>query len=367
MSAASSPLDVHRHPRPDVSSTLAGRLLSEGYQFNYFQAVYLAEQMHAWRSGTERDGDVFTREVRIVPSACLAFPASDVKSVEIATGTTGRAHIRVTATFMGLYGVDASLPPHFYEGIEREDASAKPLQDFLDIFNHRLYVLLYKAWRKYRPSFNRVRPNDVSAPTLTGHNDLDRDAKRFLSLAGLRNLATPRATPVPPMELAYFAGRLHGRTRNAEGLAALIQSQLKGADVAIIENIPRWVHIPVPASLGGSRGARLGIDSTIGQRIYDRAGTFRIRIGPVDLATFRSLMPGAEKARRIAWVVRVYGPDHLDYDVEVTLRSDNAQQAGLGTTGRLGLSAVLGPPRRELTRIVRYSEEGLPGLAGQNR
>lgn len=341
-------------------SDLADRLLSEGYRFNYYQAVHLAERMHALEIDTEQNLDPFNHAIRIGPSPSLAFPASDVRRVEVATCKGGSKHIRITATFMGLYGVDASLPPHFHEGIERGDESAKALQDFLDIFNHRIYVLLYKAWRKYRPSFHPTPPGDIPDPTATARNGLGRDTRRFLSLAGLRSLPKLRATPVNPVELACFAGRLRACARNAEGLAALIRSQLGAIDIAILENIPRWVRIPVRASLGGRKGIRLGMDAAIGKRIYDRSGKFRIRIGPVNLATFRSLMPGAENARKIAWLVQLYGPDHLDYDVEVTLGSDSTNPAGLSTAGELGLSTVLGQTQKEITRVFRYSEDAFP-------
>lgn len=340
-------------------SDVADRLLSEGYRFNFFQAVHLIERMHAAKIETEQNRDPFNHAIRIRPSPSLAFPASDVKRVEVAACKGGNEHIRLTATFMGLYGVDASLPPHFHEGIERGEESAKALQDFLDIFNHRIYVLLYKAWRKYRPSFHPTPPGYISDPATTAQNDSSRDARRILSLAGLRSLPKRRPTPVNPMELACFSGRLRGCARNAEGLAALIRSQLGGIDIAILENIPRWVRIPVRSSLGENKGIRLGMDATIGKRVYDRSGKFRIRIGPVNLATFRSLMPNAERARKIAWLVRLHGPDHLDYDVAVTLRSDNTHRAGLGTTGELGLSTVLGQTQQEITRIFRYSEDAL--------
>ncbi len=57
---------------------------------------------------------------------------------------------RVVVTFMGLYGVAAPTPTYLSELVGFTDVDADPLVDFLDLFNHRLISLYYRAWVRYR-------------------------------------------------------------------------------------------------------------------------------------------------------------------------------------------------------------------------
>ena len=57
----------------------------------------------------------------------------------------------MTVNFMGLTGPLGILPYSYTEFmLERMRAKDSSLQDFLDIFNHRMISFFYRAWEKYR-------------------------------------------------------------------------------------------------------------------------------------------------------------------------------------------------------------------------
>jgi type VI secretion system protein ImpH len=89
----------------------------------------------------------------------------------------------------------------------------------------------------------------------------------------------------------------------------------------------------------GQAASRLGIDSVLGEEIEDRTGKIRLRVGPVDLATFQGLLPGSPGYDRLALLTRLYLQDPLDYDAEIVLARGQARTARLGeaTMSRLGL------------------------------
>ena len=390
---------------------LYARLFRQGYRFSFFQAVRLAEQLFPHAAPLGETSDVAAERLRLRPSRAQVFPAADLRRVErVGAGDdalTAQAHVRITATFLGLYGVDAPLPTAYTEpmALVGEDGKPSALRHFLDLFSHRLYAFFYRSWKKHRPLLG-AHQSGAHGPALP-----DLHARRFLALAGLGTpgvLAqsapqglTPRASvpavgaggmqlgktrlgqevpspgrpaasteraaageearapALPPMRLAAFAGLLARRTRSAEGLRALLSGFFEGLPVRIVENVPRWIPLRNRPRMGGGdegTAARLGANACIGARVYDRSTKFRIELGPMRMETFRALLPGQEKARQLQALVRLYVPDGLAYEVKLTLRPEAAQHARLGgMNAQLGHLAVLGrAPSQMPARIVEY-------------
>ena len=321
------------------------RLFREGYLFDFFQAVWLLEGLF---SGDRAPGEHSRlREERILfrPHSGLAFPATDIKAVELLEGDPPRA--LVIATFMGLYGVDSPLPVYFYKEIATETPETFPLRDFLDIFNHRLYSLFYRAWKKYRPAFHFKSPGS------------DVYSQRALCLSGLGTGNTLDSGIVPDIKLAAFAGILSSRIRHAQGLQLLLAHFFEGIDVRIVEHVPRWVLIPHKPMIGQGNATPsvLGQTATIGDRIYDVSGKFRIVLGPLSLTQHLSFLPEKAFARRLHYLVRLYAPDHLDYDVELRLNVEEIPPLKLGSREEtLGQATWLGRPKGDIvSRIVSYN------------
>lgn len=317
------------------------RLFREGHRFGFFQAVRLLEQLFSDAPAPGETSDYRDDRIRFRPDTALVFPATDLKRV----AWTENDHVEVVAAFMGLYGIDSPLPYYFYDDLATEDESTFAHRDFLDIFNHRLYAYFYRAWKKYRPALHH-RPGGSDAAST-----------RFRALAGL---GTPHAldeAPVSRMRLAALAGRFGPRSRNAEGLEAVLRVLLDGIPVAVIENVPRWVPIRSRPALGkNGRAPQLGRDATIGERVYDRSGKFRIRLGPMGVDDYLALLPGGDRAETVCQLVRMYAPDYLGFDVELHVRTAELPTTKLGeATAKLGLTTSLGQPSEAaLRRVVEY-------------
>ena len=331
--------------RPNVYD----QLFREGRRFGFYTAVRLLERYFADAPAPGETDDPRRERIRLRPDVDLAFPSSDVKAVERWTTPTGEEGAEVRLTFLGLYGIDSPLPVYFYEKLNTEAQETYALRDFLDIFNHRFYSYYYASWKKYRPGLH----------FLPGGRD--HDSERFMSVAGL---GTPRATeeaPVRPMRMAALASELAGPTRTAHGLRRVLTDLLDGTGVTIIENVPRWVRIknrPELAAGEGSLGATLGSTATIGQKVHDASGKFRVELGPLSFDEFQSYLPGHDGAHTLDYLVRLYAPDYLDYDVKLQLRTPEIVPAQLGNTkGKLGKNVWLGRPEGVegvTDRIVQY-------------
>lgn len=317
------------------------RLLAEGHRFQFSQAVRLLELLFPEAPAPGESTRYADAPIRLRPSSDLVFPATDVKRVQ-RVGEQGP--FQVVVTFLGLYGIDSPLPYSFYDHLAQEIEETDSHRDFLDLFNHRLYAFFYRAWKKYRPELHYR------------DGGRDRHSQRFVSLAGLGTSHALDGPSLSRMRLAAQAGVLGPQTRNAAGLETLVEAFFDGVEAEVLENVPRWVSIPSRGKLGNG-DLRLGTQATIGRRIYDRSGKFRLRLGPMNVEQYRALLPGGEDARVLHTLVRLYAPDYLDYDVELQIRSEDLSTTRLGESGaQLGHTTSLGQPRAPVTsRVVEYS------------
>ncbi|MEM1043035.1 MAG: type VI secretion system baseplate subunit TssG [Bacteroidota bacterium] len=311
-------------------------LFRAGYRFDFFQAVRLLEAYFpdAPAPGTSADPDA--ERIRFLPHPATIFPSSDVRSV--ALGDDGA---EVTVTFMGLYGIASPLPVYLYEDIATEAAETLPLRHFLDLFNHRLYSYFYRAWKKYRAG------------------DFGSYAPYLLAVAGLANPGALANAPVSTDRLAGLAGLLSRRVRTAEGLRTLVGAFTDGLEVGVEENVMRRVQVENRPRLGqsGTR-ATLGGSALLGASVLDAGGKFRVVLGPMGLEDFEAYLPGGARADALGWLVGLYAPDHLDFDVRLLLRTGDVPGLRLGDrTARLGENTWVGRPREAVIteRIVAYA------------
>lgn len=335
--------------RPPANARLAPagvprRLLDEGYRYEFFQAVRLLERALHPSGGVGEGPTPDDEPIRFRPHTALAFPTSDVHSVTY-DAASGRAE--VTVTFRGLYGVDAPLPVYFHRDLAHlDDGDPSALRSFLDVFNHRLYGLLYRAWKKHRPY---LAPAPSASPSHHG--------RLFERLAGLGTDGVVRPGGEPFGGLIAHAGRLAARARNAAGLEALISDALGGLPARVVENVPRRVRLREPLRLGRTgTPARLGTTALAGRHVLDRAGLFRLVLGPLPLHRYRALLPSGPQAHAFDGLVRLYAPDHLDYEVELRVRPRDAPPLRLGERRRLGRDCWVGRRLPDVaSRVVRYA------------
>jgi type VI secretion system protein ImpH len=298
---------------------LTKRLVTEGHNFNFFQAMTLLEEQYRAQSGVSRP--IESGKVRLASGTSLAFPPSDITSVR-----ETKSGLEFTLSFMGLVGVSSPLPLYFTEYIARHEEAATPLRDFLSLFNHRMYTLFYRAWQKYR--FINMAAGLAASPL----------AGRIAGLAGIdsKNLSDPFFCRV----LAY-TGSLAGKARSKEALRAMLSDFYGGLPVAIGEWMPRWTEIRNPAIIGTN--AQLGVNTMLGTRKWDLSGKFRVSVGPLPRETFETFLRNSENIAAMKKLVNLFLSDPLEFDIEVKLESSELVPVILGADNtRLGETSSLG-------------------------
>jgi len=165
---------------------------------------------------------------------------------------------------------------------------------------------------------------------------------------------------VRSVHLAAFAGILSSHVRNADGLRNFLAELLTEITVTVIENVSRWVTIHERARLGriGKPRHVLSLTSSLGQRVNDISGKFRIVLGPRNLEQYVSFLPGGNRTMIVNTLVRLYVRDALDYDVQLKLKTSEMPLLRLGDRAlKIGLTTWLGRPRTEsASRLVDYDD-----------
>lgn len=327
-----------------TSAAVIARLGEAGHLFDFFQLVYLLEHWLGHRAALGGAGPVAEEGVRFRPDPSLAFSPSDVRWVEVAGEDERRRgelwDFRVVVSFMGLYGVASPSPVYFSELIGFEDMDPDPLVDFLDLFNHRLISLYYRAWLRYRYP-HRYEPG--AADELSG------------CLLAFLGLADPLARPglgVQPERLLKYVGLLSLHTRPPEAMRRVLADYLGDAEVRIQELVLRQVAI-APSNLNrlGVSASTLGSDLMVGARVPDRGGKLRVVVGPVSLERYLELLPDQALFGELCSLVDFQIFKRFEYDVELRLKGPEVPGLQVGGVGaaRLGWTSFLTtqPGRRE--------------------
>lgn len=265
-------------------SSLKTRLLSQGERFAFSQAYRLLRLL-------PRPAPDSTPDIRARPHLSLDFPGMDLSGIEeLAPG-----QYRLTANFLGLYGVTSPLPNFYTEDLldERHDGRHSN-RDFLDIISQTLYPLFFRAWLKSRA---HIRIKEF------GDNRLLEIFHTFVGICRpLRYLDRPGVS-----HLLRFAGLFSQYPRSAMGLQTIIAALYPDTDVEVIQQDIRKQPIPRPQRLAlGRQNCALGEDAHLGSEIRCRTSNLTVHIRRVNEALFARLLPGGEAFEELKFLVRYY-------------------------------------------------------------
>jgi type VI secretion system protein ImpH len=280
----------------------------------------------------------------------LIFHAGDIEGVRVRTLADGSTRAEMTTTFLGLFGAASPLGTVFSEDVLRaESRDETSLRAFYDLFHHRLISLFYRSWKKYR--FHAGFRADAS-DAFTG---------RMMSFIGVDIAGAVPSRGLRPFDVLALAPLVAMRTRPARTLGIVLERVLPGVRVAIEQFTLRRVQIrEEDRCMLGRRNNVLATDFAIGRTVADRSGRFRVVVGPVDYATYDSLMPGGRLHSRLRDVIAQFSPAHVEPELEVILAPDETPRFQLGSErgARLGVSTHLGAGRGKTMRArVVLSED----------
>ena len=281
--------------RPPARSSAYARLLAAPRRFGFDAAVRVLSRRAKTVDATQ------AARFRTPPG--LAYAPSEIFSIE---QTEENRPPELVVAMIGLTGPSGVLPRLYTELVTttlRNRSGA--LHGFLDMLGHRLTAFFARAGVKYRL--------DRSAETATAANPPESDpiAEALLAYTGFAtpHLASRLRIGVEP--LLHYAGLFAGRPRSAEKLGALVSDWLN-RKVEVEQFAGAWLSLPPDQRTALAKGIkpgvwnRLGGEAAIGVRAWDPQARIVLRLGPLDRATFETLLPDRAGLQRLVSMVRAF-------------------------------------------------------------
>jgi type VI secretion system protein ImpH len=309
----------------DDSPDRAAPVLAEGWRFSFFQAVRLLQLARGDRVPVGTGDDPTREAVRFSSRVSMAFPASDVH--EVRESPNGP---EMVVAFMGLATPASfgSLPMPYSELVLEQGRNRNfALRDFIDLFNHRLVSLFYRAWEKSRFPI-------VYERTEPGQSSLFEDM--VLSLAGLGTPGLRGKLVVDDRALLARAHAVGARGISALALGDLVQDYF-AVPAAVIQFVPSWYSIEDSEVCRlGLQSCHLGEDTCLGSRARMAQSRFRVRLGPLDWPQMADFLPSGDAFPALCELCTLTTGPQFDFDLDLQLAPGCAPPLRLGVADEQG-------------------------------
>lgn len=270
---------------------------------------------------------------RLGQQASLAFAPRELAKVELKPGPDERTRAYIKLFGLGMLGPNGALPIHFTE-LVRERVEAKrdhTLADFIDLFHHRAFTHIYRAWAQSQSAAGLDRAGQEAFSNYIAR------------LAGDEPSEVQGSALPPHARWASSAHRVRA-ARNPDGLVSTL-SRFFGVPVQLREYMMQWMPIEPQdqCHLGVARASSiLGQGAMAGEVVPDRQSRFRLVIGPLNLDGYLRLTPqgsasGKDLPTLIETVRSFIGFEYV-WEVELLIDRDAAPTTQLGDSTQLGWS-----------------------------
>ncbi|MBL8266489.1 type VI secretion system baseplate subunit TssG [Steroidobacter sp.] len=324
---------------PNLNNHALTQLQSQPHGYSLFAALRLLEQSFADRPRLGEARKAADDPVRLGQAPHLSFAPCDVAQLI----SNEDEPVRLEQFSFGVFGPNGALPLHLtelaYERRRHKDDAT--IVDFINLFQHRLTALFYRAWAESEPAVSLDRPDSDRFRTYVG------------ALIGMAPDSARDADSAPDYAKLSRAGLFAAQPRSAEGLEAVLADYF-GIDVEVRQFVGSWMEIPddLRCRLGGLEEAALGSNATLGVATWQCQHKFEIVLGPLPHTAFANFLPGAAGLAELHSLVRLYTNDEWEWQVRLLLRDVEIPGARLDGTNPLGWTSWLGERRAHAADVV---------------
>ena len=310
-----------RIPPPDLTPEAWEEALNEAPEsFGFFQAVRLLHRRLQDRKGVGEFADPSEEVIRFSVNPSLAFPAGEIQDIRF----DPEGQVNMMINFMGLVGHMGVLPMQYTLLID--DQAAKEgdpdgFREFLDIFQHRIISLFYKAWERshfYVP-FERGEDDPLS--------------QRLMDLIGLGTGDLRGRMGIRDEALLFYSGLLGSRHRSAVALERLLEDYFQ-VPVEVVQFKGGWYGLSRDSQCriddDEESGEGLGEGLAVGDEIWDPQARVQLKIGPLRRNEYDDFLPGGSSYTALKGITQFFGDGQFDFEVQLILHREDVPGIVLG-------------------------------------
>ncbi|WKE65735.1 type VI secretion system baseplate subunit TssG [Gallaecimonas kandeliae] len=310
-----------------------------GNWHNFYRQIWRIErQIPEGRGQYHRvghDGWPDKELVRFKTSQHMGFAGQDIAQARFDRNDQGLVTAELAVNTLGLTGARGALPSHYTELVLTQLKDKAPeLKDFLDIFNHRLLSLFYRAWEKTQPAVHQEREQqDIFTTLLRTLTGADQHWQLLYGGAQARQACSGQTLCRALRHLTGMAVTLKPLVGGWKPVAAEEQSALPS------RRAPLGQH------------ARLG-EAMVGSRAWVADQGIALCFHPKDGKALAELLPGGRLSAAVGALVGRLAGRQLSVGYRMQVRAGDLNGSRLGQLGRLGedsFIAALARPDQQLT------------------
>ncbi len=309
------------------NTSITRKLTEAPYEFQFRQTVRLLERSAVFEKESSQSNIASNPIARFTPpdseslrfriNQSLAFPSSEVKSINRVDKKSGTSQWEAVVNLMGLTGSMGVLPFHYTELIlKRQKQKDNSMERFFDLFNHRILSLFFQASVKYHLPLQYER-HRLHSSAKTGQ---DPQTQALLSLIGMGTDGLTNRMYTKDESLIYYSGLFSQQVRTSTGLKQILRSHF-GIPVEIDQFVGQWKNLidDVRSRLPDFNNptgcnASLGRSAMIGKKGWFAQGKIRIILGPLNKHQLNQFSPGTYTLKALNELVRMYVGMENDYE-----------------------------------------------------
>ena len=337
------------------SDSIKDAICTDSFKFDFFRLMSLLEAREGTPLGTSSSPR--RERFRLSQEVSLNFPPSSIAS---ANYDRENDRLNVIIRGLGMLGPNGALPTVLTEHIIRRVRSKrdKTLYSFINMLQHRLFTLFYRAWALNQPSVDYT------------WGEASKYRNCLAALSGTYEVREERPCDVEPRAFMYYCGIFSAYTANRDDLVAFLRDYFE-VPFELIEFVGNWLVISKDdrAQLGRvERTTTLGKNLILGERIWNAHLRYRIHIGPVDHNDFLRFLPNSTGFYKLKDSLQKYVGSQYDCILSMTLKAESVPSISLGKKSFLGWNSWLGK-RHDSNDADNFSvliNDYLPGNYGFN-
>ena len=316
-------------------------LLENPQQYSFVQAVRLLERASVFKTRERQQAKEITYKTSSNPVARFAPPSkefvrfkgsSDLKfpgaqMTKLSHGTKeNRDQWQLAVNFIGISGAMGVMPFHYTETLlQRLKVRDKSLEDFVELFNHRIISLFFQASSKYRLALEYERAKLYSA-TKTKDS---KHTNALLSLLGIGTRHLQNRQNISDESFIFYSGLLTHQVRTPTGLKQMIQHYFN-VPVNVEGFMGQWqeliddvrTRLPWSANRNG-QNVCLGRNTMLGRKGWFAQGKSRISIGPLNKEQYQMFAPSTNALKTLNQLTRSYLGMEQEFDFLIQVKRED--------------------------------------------